>query len=223
MPALIIAILVVLALWWFLKGTSPAEQTTPSTSATSSTQTTASSTTTGTPLQNHVVQAPSISTEDTISSWDTKGFDNDNGPKEAAEREAISKLEAMLGKGDDIQIHISIAQKYDYIGEGELAYKHLSAAITGDVQETSGVAWHNLGVVMEKLGAYHTARTAYEQAIRIQPQLSAFHISRVELMIYHFPKDTVAVEKSFKDAEALFGAESPMLLDLRARWKTIAQ
>ncbi len=161
-----------------------------------------------------------IAEGDAIMSWDFEGYLNDDGPREAEALQKIKELKNQLGKNDDYSLYLSLAQKYDHLGDGKSSYEYLSRAIALDTLETS-VAWHNMGVLMRKLGAYHTARIAHEQAVKIQPNISAFQISRVELMMYHFPKDTEGVEKAFKDAEELLGADSPMLLDLRKRWEAL--
>lgn len=157
---------------------------------------------------------------DVVKSWNYDGYLNDNGPLEAASLEKIKGLKSQLGKDNDYQVYIVLVQEYDHLGDGRSAYEYLSRAIVLDTNETTGVGWHNMGVLMEKLGAYNTARMAHDKAVKIQPGISSFQISRIELMIYHFPKDTTGVEKAFKDAEAtLGGADSPMILDLRQRWQ----
>lgn len=176
--------------------------------------------TTTTSLKSSAYLFP-IAQGDIIASWNYDGFLNDNGPREAEAHQKIKELESQLGKGNDSSLYLSLAQEYDHLGDGRSAYTYLSRAIALDANKTSGVEWHNMGVLMEKFGAYRTARIAHEEAVKIQPNISAFQISRVELMIYHFPKDTTGVEKAFTDAEALFGANDPMLLDLRNRWKAL--
>ncbi len=162
-----------------------------------------------------------IETGDTIASWSIEGYLNDGGEKEAVARKEIIALKNRLGGDDDYQINLSIAQKYEYLGEGRLAYEHLSKAIALDTSSTSGTAWHNMGMLMEKLGAYHTARVAHTLAVANQPNIPSFHISRLEFMIYRFTKDTAGVEEVFKDTTAILGAEDPMLVELRARWEAL--
>lgn len=158
---------------------------------------------------------------DAVVSWNIDGPLNDNGPREESAREKIRKLtEQIKGSIDDYQTYVSLAQTYEYLGEGKMAYEYLSRAIALDASDTTGIGWHNIALLMEKLGAYRTARVAHDRAVSIQPGISAFHISRVELMIYHFPDDTDGVEKAFKDAETTLGAGDQMLLGLRGRWQT---
>lgn len=160
---------------------------------------------------------------DVIASWDSGGYLNDGGVREAEVRSRIIGLKNATGAENDYQRYITLAQEYDSLGDGKSSYENLSHAIAADPNQTSGVAWHNMGILMEKLGAYQTAKKAHLQAIAIQPGISSFHISLLELMIYHFTNDAQTVEKAFKDAEAFYGAESPMLLDLRNRWKALLQ
>jgi|SRR3989344_517183 len=157
---------------------------------------------------------------DVVVSWDIDGPFNDNGPLEEAARKKIMKLNGQLnGSKDDYQTYISLAQTHEYLGEGKMAYEYLSLAIALDTDNTTGIGWHNIALLMEKLGAYRTARIAHDRAVSIQPGISSFHISRVELMIYHFPDDRDGVEEAFKDAEITLGADDQMLLDLRQRWQ----
>jgi len=176
-------------------------------------------TATASPLKPSAYLFP-IAQGDVIASWNYAGYLNDNGPLEAGALKQIAELKSQLGKDNDYMLYISLAQEYDHLGDGKSAYEYLSRDIALDTKKTTGVGWNNMGVLMEKLGAYHTARIAHAEAVKIQPDISAFQMSMVELMVYHFPKDTAGVEKAFKDAESLFGASDPVLLDLRKRWQT---
>lgn len=170
----------------------------------------------------HKVPTPlPISEEDTIASWTFDGPLKDGGEREEKVLSHIKELKQALGGADDYQLYASIALEYEHLGEGKRAYEYYSRAIAEDTEETTGLAWHNMGILMEKLGAYHTARIAHEKAVQIQPNIASSHLSRIELMIYHFADDTEGVEEAFKDAEASLGSNGAMFIDLRNRWENI--
>lgn len=113
---------------------------------------------------------PSIAKGDIIVSWDFKGAYADN-PELIAKADAeIKRLSDLIGKDTypDLTIYVSIAIQYDLLGDGKKEYDSLVSAIKAD--SSSGLPWHNLGVLMEKLGALKTARFAYDRAVLLQPQ-----------------------------------------------------
>ena len=116
----------------------------------------------------------SIEKSDTIVSWDFKGAYTGNTELIAKAKAEIERLSDLVGKGTytDIILYISIANQYDLLGDGKNEYNYLSRAITADKAQTSGLPWHNLGVLMERLGASKTASIAYERAVFIQPIFS---------------------------------------------------
>ncbi len=219
----VLVVFAAVAVWFFFPSRAIAPQPTVSeqSSEESNSATTSDSANISTSSPSRSISVlPSIAKGDIITSWNYEGYLNDNGPLEAKALQEIKDLKSKLGSDEDYSLYISIAQEYDHLGDGKFAYEYLSRAIALDTGETSGVGWHNIGVLMEKLGAYNTARIAHDQAVKIQPDIPAFQISRVEFMVYHFPKDTAGVEKAFKDAEGLLGTNDPTLLDLRKRWAT---
>lgn len=113
---------------------------------------------------------PSIAKGDTIVSWEFVGAYTNN-PELIAKAEAeIKRLSDLIGKGTypNVTVYVSIAIQYDLLGEGKQEYDYLSRAIAAG--PASGLPWHNLGVLMEKLGALKTAHVAYDRAVFLQPQ-----------------------------------------------------
>lgn len=114
---------------------------------------------------------PSIAKGDTIASWDFIGAYADNPELIAKANAEITRLLGLIGKGSypDVSLYVAIANQYELLGDGKQQYDYLGRAIkvAGD---TSGLPWHNLGVLMERLGALKTARAAYDKAALIQPQ-----------------------------------------------------
>ena len=157
---------------------------------------------------------------DGIASWDFKGPYLDGGTLETGAREEIARLEGLLGSGKftDYEIYVSIANQYELLGDGRSAYNYFGKAIEMDTAGNTGLAWHNLGVLLSRLVALQTARTAYEKATLVEPQISSYHYAYIEFLIQNMKNDTAAIEKAFSAASAIFGQTSDMT-NLRARWE----
>jgi len=116
-----------------------------------------------------VPKLPSIAEGDNIASWNFEGAYADH-PELVAKAEAeIRRLSDLIGEGTypDVTLYVSIANQYELLGNGKQEYDYLGRAIMAD--PASGLPWHNLGVLMERLGALETARVAYERAVLLQP------------------------------------------------------
>ena len=159
---------------------------------------------------------------DVIASWDFKGPYLDGGTLEAKAREEIARLEKLLGAGKftDYEIYVSIANQYELLGDGRSAYNYFGKAIQEDSADTTGLAWHNLGVLLSRLGALQTARIAYEKATLVEPQISSYQYAYIEFLIQKMKNDTATIEKAFSTASAIFGQTSD-ITDLRARWEKL--
>ena len=120
---------------------------------------------------------PSIAKGDTIVSWNFKGAYIDRPDLIAKAEAEITRLSELLGKGTypDVSLYVGIANQYELLGDGKQEYDYLVRAIKADVGATSGLPWHNLGVLMERLGALGTARVAYEQSTLLQPGMKIYH------------------------------------------------
>lgn len=106
---------------------------------------------------------------DVISSWTWKGPYKDGGLLEKKANDEITRLGAMLGKGQypDYQLLVGIAGQYELLGDGDKTYSYLGQAVR--TASTSGLAWYNLGVLFERYGAYRTAITAFNKALEVEP------------------------------------------------------
>jgi tetratricopeptide (TPR) repeat protein len=113
-----------------------------------------------------------ISSDDTIVSWDFVGAYANNAELSAKAYAEIARLTNLIGEGTypDVNLYVSIANQYEMLGNGNQEYTYLELAIKADPK--SGLPWHNLGVLMEKLGATKPARIAYDKAVLLQPQFS---------------------------------------------------
>lgn len=159
---------------------------------------------------------------DAVASWDWHGPYKDGGELEKRARDEIARLEGMLG-GDqsgvnddptDYILYVSIANQHELLGDGKSAYDYLGKALKIDSEKT-GLAWHNLGSIMERLGAYGTARIAYARAVGAQPQAEQYHMARLRFLMKNFSGDSAAIEAAFMEAEKQFGADAPFLVQLK--------
>ncbi len=123
-----------------------------------------------TPIRSISAALP-LAKGDSITSWDFKGVYLDGGTLEAKAREDIVRFKGLLGSGEftDYELYVSIANQYELLGDGRSAYEYFGRAIREDTANNTGLAWHNLGVLLVRLGALKTARIAYERAAEIQP------------------------------------------------------
>lgn len=159
-----------------------------------------------------------IAENDTIESWDFAGAYSGNptlGAQARAEIERLSRLRP-TPEIPQYQIYVGIAAQYELLGDGKQAYAYLNRAAEIDPIHT-GLAWANLGELMERLGAFNTGRIAYAKAVEAQSAVMAYHIARLEFLTAHFSEDTGAVEGAFSEAEAQFG-EMAAILQIKGQW-----
>lgn len=173
-----------------------------------------------TPSSNRPVSHPlSLANEDIVSSWDFQGVYAGNAELVTKAEDEIKRLTDLLGKGEysDTALYVSIANQYGLLGKGEREYDYLGRAIWAD-NETTGLPWHNLGVLMERLGAYRTARIAYEKATFVQPGLKSWHYAYLEFLTLRMKESAIIIEEAFSAATRNIGQTS-YLLELHAEWK----
>ncbi|MBI2610563.1 hypothetical protein HYW60_01335 [Candidatus Kaiserbacteria bacterium] len=162
---------------------------------------------------------------DAISSWDFQGSYEGNSELEKRARDEIARSEGLLG-GDqsganddptDYILYVSIANQYELLGDGKAAYEYLGRALRIDSTKT-GLAWRNLGALMERLGALNTARIAYARAVEAQSQIAEYHTARIQFLIAHFAEDTAAIEAAFGEAEVGLEGTAPEIQQIKAQW-----
>lgn len=157
---------------------------------------------------------------DTIESWEWKGTYKDGAELETRATSEIARLETLFGNPEndptDYSIYVSLANQYELLGDGRSAYEQLGRAAAIDSEKT-GLAWHNLGSLMEKLGALRTARIAFSNAVKAQPHIEQYQIAYLRFLTKHVSDDNAVVEAVFNGAEEQF--ENPAaVLQLRAEW-----
>jgi tetratricopeptide (TPR) repeat protein len=173
---------------------------------------------------NHTSYKLPIASGDAVASWAFQGARKGNAALEKQPTDEITRLGGLLG-GDqsganddptDYDLYVGIANQYDLLGDGAKEREYLEKALAIDSTKT-GVAWHNLGALMNRLGAYNTARIAFAKAVEAQPQVSAYHLARIQFLMDHFASDISAVDGAFAEANTQFGDEVS-ILQLQAEW-----
>jgi hypothetical protein len=155
---------------------------------------------------------------ESITEWDFKGAYTDNPELVAKAQSEIERLSEQLATATSsaMILSVSIANQYELIGDGKKQYEYLERAIRTNPE--NGLPWHNLGVLMEKLGAYKTARIAYEKSTLVQPEFKFYHYAYIEFLTTRMKDDTISIEKAFKFAEDNIGKTS-WLVELRTEWQ----
>lgn len=105
-----------------------------------------------------------------IVNWQFTGPYKDGGENEAHIHSEIKRLTGLLKSGEftKYELYVSIANQYELLGDGEQEYIYLGKALAIDSEKT-GLAWYNMGRLLERLGAYESALQAYTNAAIAQP------------------------------------------------------
>lgn len=223
--AVVVLVLAVSAVWQFSQRTAMAPTGVASvgisTTTASNTPTSLDVTAVSVAPASYPVQTSFAVVEgDTIASWDFKGAYTGNPELIVKAESEIKRLSVLLetATSSAMILSVGIANQYELLGDGKRQYEYLERAIKADMNVTSGLPWHNLGVLMERLGALKTARVAYEKSTVIQPESKQWHYAYIEFLISRMRDDTVHIEKAFAFAEKNIGKAS-YLVELRAEWQ----
>ncbi|PIW96247.1 hypothetical protein CO131_01360 [Candidatus Kaiserbacteria bacterium CG_4_9_14_3_um_filter_50_16] len=129
---------------------------------------------------------------DSVASWNFIGAYAGNDAFVQKANSDIVRLTALLGTGTytDYTLYVSIANQYDLLGDGKNELAYLEKALAIDSTNT-GLAWHNAGQLLARLGAYATARTAFERAVVAEP-IGQYKLALADFLEAHFPLDMVA-------------------------------
>lgn len=126
-----------------------------------------------------------IAKTDHISSWNWKGVYADGAEKQSSIEKQIRDLKSKVGtKGtSDYDTYVGISSSYELLGDGKNAYLYLNKAIA--VNPKAGLAYMNMGHLMEGLGAFDTAHAAYDAAVQAEPNNPVFAASRQNFLVHH--------------------------------------
>lgn len=178
-----------------------------------------STTTSVSPASKPLIAKFQLNPADTIVSWDFAGA-YANTPELVAKAEVeIKRLSVLLDTATSSAtiLSVGIANQYELLGDGKKQYEYLERAIKADVNVTSGLPWHNLGVLMERLGALETARAAYEKSTLVQP-IKFYHYAYLEFLTTRMKDDAADIEKEFAAAIQNLGQDTD-ILSLYSAWK----
>lgn len=156
---------------------------------------------------------------DSIASWNFKGAYTGNPELTEKAQNEIARLSEQLATATSsaMILSVSIANQYELLGDGKRQYEYLERAIKAGPE--NGLPWHNLGVLMERLGVIETARVAYEKSTLVQPEWKLYHYAYLEFLISRMKDDTAIIEKAFAWATKNVGQTS-YFAELRTEWQT---
>ncbi len=140
-----------------------------------------------------------ISSLDIVESWEFQAPYKDGGELEKRAFSEITRLKELFREDEftDYTLYVSIAAQYDLLGEGKKEFEYLGYALASDVENTTGLAWHNMGKLMTRLGANESARIAFNNAVEAQP-LPVYYMSMIEFLEEFFPDDKTAIDEAKK-------------------------
>ena len=212
-------VIIVGGIWWARSNTpnpAPAQTATTTDSGTSTTTTTAGNTTTAPAGTQSTTGAQpksaplatgykfSLVPGETVASWNFAGSYKDGGTLEASRYAEIVRLLKMLNSNafTNYELYVSVANQYELLGDGKQEFTYLNYALAIDSTKT-GLAWHNMGKLLERLGAYKSARVAYDRMIQAQPTTQYLR-TRLEFLKARMPEDAAAIAQ----AEAALSAST---------------
>ncbi|MFA6408126.1 MAG: hypothetical protein WCW36_01440 [Candidatus Paceibacterota bacterium] len=163
----------------------------------------------------------SIAKGDSVAVWNFGGAYIGHPDLIAKADAEIKRFSDLIGTGKytDTILYVSIANQYDLLGDGKQEYDYLVRAIKAG-GSTTGLPWHNLGVLMARLGALETARGAYQKATLVQPELRQWHYAYIEFLTTRINGDSAEIERAFAAAFANVGQDTD-ILQLQSEWKKL--
>ncbi len=156
--------------------------------------------------------AIAIDPRDSISSWSTNVIATANVKKQIQEN--IISLSSRIGsdKKNNYNVLIQIAQDYELLSDGKSAYSFYTLA--AKEKPSNGLAFSNIGNLMQTLGAYNTARKAYAESVKLSPSTEVYWLSYLSFLSSNeqiAPRTAsvfVAARKATNDAPNVLMAEA---------------
>ncbi len=134
------------------------------------------------------VKSFSIDPRDINFSWELSG----TAPASVIEKakKEISSLTSELHKGKypDYDIYLQLGQEYEILNKGKQAYENYHTAAS--LSPSRGVAMSNIGSLMARIGALHTAQNAYAQSVARQPEVSLFWVLYLKFLAQYEARTT---------------------------------
>ena len=145
-------------------------------------------------VSTHTISSFPINPADTMTSWSFKGGYAGNDAASAKAAADINHLTELIGKStyDDYDLYLGIGNDYDLLGDGALAYKNFNRSIS--IHPNKGLAYANIGHLMDELGAYHTAADAYAKAVAVEPLVDQYRNAQLDFLSIRFPEEAVRLK-----------------------------
>lgn len=158
-----------------------------------------------------------INPNDVIASWDFKGAYVGNDTLIAQANADSAKLKGLLGTGqyDDYDLYLGIGNDDNLMGDGKGAYENFNRSIS--IHPNKGLAYANIGHLMDELGAYYTAADAFAKSTVAEPSVLRYHVERLIYLTRQFPKDNARISAALADANKQFG-DNAAVLTVEAQW-----
>lgn len=123
-----------------------------------------------------------IHKNDTIVSWSFTGAYAGNDTLISKANADTLFLKGLLGKGQysDYDLYVGIGNNYASLGDGAEAYAYYNKAISDNPNRA--IVYTNIGILMEKIGAYNTALAAHTKAITLEPDIIQYSNARTEFL-----------------------------------------
>ena len=170
-------------------------------------------------VQEVITKAESfqVNASDALTSWSFKGSYAGNDILIKQAQADITHLTGLIGKEqyDDYDLYDGIANDYASLGNGKVAYDYYNRAIV--IHPKKALAYVNLANLMIKLGAYHTAKDAFAEAVAVEPGMLEYHVERLRFLTEQFPKENAVILGALTDASKQFG-DTPAILSIEAEW-----
>ncbi|MBU6388659.1 hypothetical protein KGQ72_02190 [Patescibacteria group bacterium] len=160
-----------------------------------------------------------INPADMLANWHFTGAYSSSDSAMTEAQNDITHLTNLLGTGeyDDYDLYNGIANDYGLLGDGRTAYQFYNRAIR--IHPKKGLAYANLGHLMDELGARYTAADAYAAATHAEPGMLEYHTERLTYLARQFPNDTARITAALTDASNVFG-DTAQILSIEAQWLT---
>ncbi|MDE1966353.1 MAG: hypothetical protein KGI41_03900 [Patescibacteria group bacterium] len=167
------------------------------------------------PLAPAAVNPLPIDSRDALVSWTIPGAASSSADAVTAKAE-IARLMSVQGTGryPDEAVYLDIAGHYELLGDGKDAYDFYVKA--AEAAPARGVALYDLGNLMERLHALHTAETAYAKAVSREPGELTFRTAYLDFLAHEEP-DAASTAEAFAAARLVFAGQ-PNFLISEANW-----
>jgi hypothetical protein len=128
----------------------------------------------------------------------------------------IETLRSELGQGHyaNEDLLTDMGNGYVFLGDGKDAYNTYVQAL--EASSSDAVAYENAALLLNRVYATTTARTAFAKAASLSPQTAFFQLAYVEFMTLVYPKDP-ATQAAFSTAEQYLPGNTD-LAKIKAAW-----